>query len=306
VDAAKKNNKLLYAHVPQLPFIQASSLSTPAGQCVTSINNREQLIATQSTPDVPPAKAANPIEAVKVAAVEQIAPKPTRRWRAWVFQATLIIATAAFGVLVVLASMFNYFPIDLRVTQAVQSINLPWFDTFMLWVSIPGYPPWVYILIGAVVVFLFVIGLRWEAVVALLAAAVSGGLGQLIKMVVHRPRPGITLVKVLSQLNSYSFPSGHVLTYTAFFGFLFFLCFTLLKPSFLRTVLFVILGSLVGLIGISRIDVGDHWASDVIGAYLLGSLCLVACVYIYRWGKTRFFVKQPLAPEKPEPTSSTP
>jgi len=63
---------------------------------------------------------------------------------------------------------------------------------------------------------------------------------------------------------------------------------------------------LVGLIGISRIDVGDHWASDVIGAYLFGSLCLVACVYIYRWGKTRFFVKQPLAPEKPEPTASQP
>lgn len=249
-------------------------------------------------------KATNPIKVGKTVAVNQIVPKPTRRWRAGIFQASLIVTTAAFGILVVLASLFNYFPIDLTVTHAVQSVNLPWFDTLMLWVSIPGYSPWVYILIGVVVAFLFIIGLRWEAVVALLAAAISGGLGQLIKMVVHRPRPGVTLVKVLTQLNSYSFPSGHVLTYTAFFGFLFFLGFTLLKPSFPRTILFVILGLLVGLIGISRIDVGDHWASDVIGAYLFGSLCLVACVYIYRWGKTRFFVKQPLAPEKPEPTAS--
>ena len=251
-------------------------------------------------------KAANPIEAEKAAAVNQIVPRPTRRWRAGIFQAALIVTTAAFGILVVLASMFNYFPVDLTITHAVQSINLPWFDSLMVWVSVPGYPPWVYILIGAIVIFLFIIGLRWEAAVSLLAAVLSGGLGQLIKMAIHRPRPGITLVKVLSQLNSYSFPSGHVLTYTTFFGFLFFLGFTLLKPSLPRTFLLVILGLLVGLIGISRIDVGDHWASDVIGAYLLGSLCLVACVYIYRWGKTRFFVRQPLAPEKPEKAASQP
>jgi undecaprenyl-diphosphatase len=141
---------------------------------------------------------------------------------------------------------------------------------------------------------------------AFAVAAGSGSLGQLIKIAVHRPRPGANLVTVLQQLNSYSFPSGHVLTYTAFFGFLFFLGYTLLKPSFARTILLVILGSLVALIGLSRIYVGDHWASDVTGAYLLGSLWLVLSIYIYRWGKTRFFVRQPLAPENPTSTGSKP
>jgi undecaprenyl-diphosphatase len=97
-----------------------------------------------------------------------------------------------------------------------------------------------------------------------------------------------------------------VLTYTAFFGFLFFLGYTLLKPSFARTILLAILGGLVGFIGVSRIYVGDHWASDVIGAYLLGSLWLVLCVTIYRWGKTRIFVRQPLASDAPESTISKP
>jgi membrane-associated phospholipid phosphatase len=263
-------------------------------------------LETQSKPNIAPLKGTDPVEVVKVAADEQIAPRPTRRWRARVFQVYLVVATVAFGVLVVLASMTNYFSIDLTVTRAVQTIHIPLFASLMEWVSFIGYPPQMYIAIATIVLLLFVIGLRWEAVIALAAALGSGGLGQLIKIVVHRPRPGANLVNVIQQLKSYSFPSGHVLAYTASFGFLFFLVYTLLKPSPLRTILLAILGSLVATIGLSRIYVGDHWASDAIGAYLLGSLWLVLCVVIYRWGKTRFFVWQPLAPEKPEPTGLTP
>jgi len=62
-----------------------------------------------------------------------------------------------------------------------------------------------------------------------------------------------------------------------------------------RTLLVVFFGLLVLLIGISRIYVGEHWASDVLGAYLLGTLTLVAIIQLYRWGKPRFFLRQPVA-----------
>jgi undecaprenyl-diphosphatase len=250
--------------------------------------------------------AADPVAAVKVAAAEQIVSKPTRRWRARVFQAYLVLATLGFGALVVLANMFNYFSIDLTVTRAVQMINFAWFSNLMWVVSFIGYSPQMFILVAAVCLLLFGIGLRWEGIMAVVSVAGVSGLGQLLKIVVHRPRPGADLVTVLDQLNSYSFPSGHVLAYTAFFGFLFFLGYSLLKPSILRTGLLILLGSQVALIGISRIYLGDHWASDVIGAYLLGSLWLVLTNIIYQWGKTRFFVRQPLAPEIPGPTQTPP
>jgi undecaprenyl-diphosphatase len=83
--------------------------------------------------------------------------------------------------------------------------------------------------------------------------------------------------------------------YLGFLGFTGFLVFSLLKPSLKRSLLLVIIGMPIVLIGVSRIYLGEHWASDVLGSYLLGSLTLVAIIQFYRWGKTRFFVHQPVA-----------
>ncbi len=137
----------------------------------------------------------------------------------------------------------------------------------------------------------------------LLFAAVGVSiLGAVVKIIVHRQRPSPDLVNVFSPLNDYSFPSGHVLLFTAFLGFLIFLIFTLTPRSWVRTLGLVFMGGLVAMVGVSRVYMGQHWPSDVLGGYLLGSLWLVVTVYVYRWGKTRFFVNQPLAKEQPAPS----
>jgi len=61
----------------------------------------------------------------------------------------------------------------------------------------------------------------------------------------------------------------------------------------------VILGVMVALIGVSRVYMGQHWASDAVAAYLLGSIWLTLTILVYRWGKPRFFVNQPVAKETP-------
>jgi undecaprenyl-diphosphatase len=136
---------------------------------------------------------------------------------------------------------------------------------------------------------------------ALIAAVFSTAINVLVKDLVQRARPTTGLVNVVATLNSYSFPSGHVMFYLGFFGFIWFLAFSLLKPSIKRSLVLVFFGILIVLIGASRIYLGQHWASDVLGAYLLGTLTLVVTIQFYRWGKTRFFVNQPVAAAGTQP-----
>ncbi len=225
--------------------------------------------------------------------------RPVRHYRAFIFQGYVIGATIAFAILFFLARQLPYFSFDLPVERAVQSIHNPIVTILMEFVTGLGFNPLSYLLSGLVVLFVIVVGLRWESVMLLFAAVGVSLLGAVVKLIVHRARPSADLVNVFSKLNDYSFPSGHVLLFTAFLGFLIFLIYTLTPHSWARTLGLIFLGGLVALVGISRVYLGEHWPSDVLGGYLLGSLWLLLTVFVYRWGKPRFFVNQPVAKEKP-------
>jgi membrane-associated phospholipid phosphatase len=227
-----------------------------------------------------------------------IAPRPVRRRRAVVFQFSVLAASVLFVGLAVIARFVPYFPIDLKITLAVQRWHGQAFAQLMYGLSWLGFPPQVYIIAALAVVLLFAAGLRWEAVMTAFAA-LNTALGTLVKIIVNRPRPSPDLVHVIQQLPTNGFPSGHVLAFTAFCGFLAFLTYTLLKPSWGRVFILTVLGLIIGLMGLSRIYQGAHWFSDVMGAYLLGSLWLALTIKLYRWGKPRFFKGQRTAQEVP-------
>ncbi len=222
--------------------------------------------------------------------------KPWRRYRASVFQGYLIVAVVVFLSLAVLAHTVAYSSFDVTITRAVQEWRVGWLDVLMRALSWMGFAPQVNAISLAILLILYVSGLKWEALVAFANVVGISVLGFGIKLLVERPRPSADLVNVISQLSDYSFPSGHVLYFTAFFGFLLFLTFTLLKTPWWRTLLLVVLGGMVALIGWSRIYEGQHWASDVLASYLLGSVWLTLSVHVYRRGKPRFFVNPPLPP----------
>ena len=66
------------------------------------------------------------VEPVKEAVKAEIAPKPVRNYRAWVFQGYVLAAVIAFAILFGLARTVLYFPFDLQITILFQKIaDLP-------------------------------------------------------------------------------------------------------------------------------------------------------------------------------------
>ncbi len=136
--------------------------------------------------------------------------------------------------------------------------------------------------LGALLLFaLYRAGLRWEAVSTGFATVGSALLALVLVWWVDRPRPTSDLVRISHTLPSTSFPSGHVLIFTAVIGFLWYLVYKSRLPVIVRLPLLAGLGGIVGLMGPARIYSGEHWASDVLASYLLGSSWLALSIRFY-------------------------
>lgn len=198
----------------------------------------------------------------------------------WLLLAGLL-ALVAVGALAALARALVVLPVDLWFTRGAQAYDWEALTGLMYVVSLPGYAPWSALTVGAGVALVALL-LSWREGLYLLAVtALQGLLNAAIKAAIGRPRPVEDLVEVFAPVHGFSFPSGHVMFYTVFFGFLAFLVWARLRPSLLRALLLVPLVALVALVGPSRIILGAHWLSDVVAAYLLGALVLALAVEGY-------------------------
>ncbi len=186
-------------------------------------------------------------------------------------------------------------PIDVAITREFQENQAPWLKYTMIAVSYIGEVP--LLSIGIVLLtaaILWLVRLRLEAVMLVASCATSSLLNGLIKLIVARPRPTARLVEVIQAASGQSFPSGHVMQYVAFWGFLFSLAIILFKGKrWWRIALLIVSALFIILVGPSRIYLGDHWASDVLGGYLIGGVWLGLTLWIY----LRLKAKGVLAPK---------
>ena len=104
----------------------------------------------------------------------------------------------------------------------------------------------------------------------------------LMKILIHRARPTPEDAKILSTFTQSSFPSGHVVHYVVFFGFLIEAMIVNKNiSSFWRTCVGIFSAFLILTVSISRIYLGAHWATDVLGGYLFGSIYLGIMLKFY-------------------------
>jgi membrane-associated phospholipid phosphatase len=201
-------------------------------------------------------------------------------WRTRHLLGMMLICCLVFVALAIVAGEADPNTIDLSATRWLQQAAPRWFGVLMNWVSWFGYSPQNVIMPVVVAGAVFLRGLHWEAV-WVLGTQVSGILTAVIKELVHRPRPAPDLVGVSVALQDPSFPSGHTVQYTTLFGFVFFLVYVLAQPSGWRTALLVLLALPIVTVGVSRLYLGQHWLSDVLGGYALALLLLTAYCWAY-------------------------
>ncbi len=88
----------------------------------------------------------------------------------------------------------------------------------------------------------------------------------LLKNIIRRNRPvGYRLVEE----TGFSFPSGHSMASMAFYGLIIYLVFKYVKNKYTKIALCIFLSILIASIGISRIYLGVHYASDVLAGFMI-------------------------------------
>lgn len=103
-------------------------------------------------------------------------------------------------------------------------------------------------------------------------------LNTVIKFIVQRPRPeGIRLIKE----TGFSFPSGHAMISTAFYGYILYLIYHSSLSKKVKWFGIVGFSLLTFLIGISRIYLGVHFASDVLAGFALGTAYLILFIAFF-------------------------
>lgn len=201
---------------------------------------------------------------------------------------TLMLMVASAVALSYAASKFTILPLDLKSYLELQEQASPPFTLLMQGVSYLGETE---VAVALTVIAVAILAFRrlWLEAIFMLATASNVFLTFVLKELIHRARPTPIAENAsgfVQGINQYSYPSGHVLFFVVFFGFFAYLAWMHFARC-VRMVVIAICAALIVLIGPSRVFLGAHWASDVVGSYIIGSIWLLFLILGYQWAMRR-------------------
>jgi membrane-associated phospholipid phosphatase len=180
------------------------------------------------------------------------------------------LAAAAAG-LSVLVSVVPTLPGEEAILEAVRQTKQPLLNDALRSLDCLG-SPWVIVAtLLALATVLWVRKRRWEAMASLLIIPMElMTLG--LREVIDRPRPSLQALTTMP--GSPGFPSGTTLHAVLFFGFIAYLCHIYVRPGKLRLALQALLVLIIAVASYSRVYLGVHWPTDVLGGWLYGGFFL--------------------------------
>lgn len=189
----------------------------------------------------------------------------------------LVLLPAVAAALAIGARFLDTYPGDVLMSQWVQSWERPGVTAFMEAVSEVGRSPFLFGLAITVMVVLFALRRSQEGRLSA-GTVVLLALVPVLQRLVDRPRPPAGLVGLDQPLSGLGFPSGHAYQAMVLFGALMYLATALIGRRWLRWLAQGSLSFLILAIGVSRVYLGAHWPSDIVGGYLFGGAFLVLMI----------------------------
>ena len=194
---------------------------------------------------------------------------------------SLLLLSISFTLLSIFIDHHPVPILDHKISLFVQHYHSDWLDKVMLGISFFGELPYSLLMVIIVAGIFYINKFRRESYF-ILSILLSGLFILAVKNIIDRPRPTQFYVRLVEINRFQSFPSGHVLSYVLFFGFMIVLMKELKTiPQITRNIITYLSAFYIITIAFSRIYLGAHWFTDTLGGFILGVFCLLLLSYFY-------------------------
>lgn len=201
-----------------------------------------------------------------------------------------IVSIIGFSLISLFISDQKIINFDRAVIASIQGVESPFLTRVMKLFTFIGSTPVIIMLTIFLLFFLYrVLHHRLELILFTTAIIGSAILNGMLKQFFQRVRPDFHR---LIDVGGYSFPSGHAMNAFTVYGVLSFLLWRHLPSRWGRSILIIVSTVMILTIGISRIYLGVHYPSDIIGGYFASGIWITTAILFFQFYKEKRYNKK--------------
>jgi len=201
-----------------------------------------------------------------------------------------VVSIIGFSLISLLISDQKIIHFDDTIINSVQGMETPLLTYVMKFFTFIGSAPFVIFLSLFLLFFLYkVLHHRLELILFVAAIAGSAILNGILKNFFQRVRPEFHR---LIEIEGYSFPSGHAMNAFTVYVIISFLLWRHITSGLGRWTLIIVSTVMILAIGISRIYLGVHYPSDIIGGYFASGFWLTTAIFFFQYYQEKHYNKK--------------